>query len=138
MILDVSQLVLFGLLCASLHWLIARSEIARPFWSRVNGMLGKLLACPSCSGFWLGGFLSGIGVVEPVRIDLVTPTADLITHIIVGALLGVFVTPVVEGILLWGLERSAIREAEIDEDKTPVRSHTTHDSNITPIERPQQ
>jgi hypothetical protein len=135
MLLDVSQLLLFGMLCASLHWLIARSEIARPFWSRVNGMLGRLLACPACSGFWLGGFLGGINVVEPVRVDMISPTTDTVMHVVAGAILGVIVTPVFEGLLLWGLERTAIVE-EPDDDRTPVRSHT--DRANTPIDNPQR
>jgi hypothetical protein len=121
MTLDFSQFVLFGILCASLHWLIARSEIARPLWSRARGVVAKLLACPACSGFWLGGIIAGTGWAVPAGLydDAVRDAWSI--HAAVGALLGVVVTPVVEGLLMWGLERSAVDTSE----------------EVTPVERPQ-
>jgi hypothetical protein len=139
MTLDVSQLLLFGLLCASIHWLVARSEIARPLWSRARGVLGKLLACAGCSGFWLGGIVAGTGWAIPAQLYDDTLRDAWSIHAAMGALLGVVVTPVFEGILLWGLERSSILPdvtEEQDSDLTSVRSHT--DRIDTPVDNPRR
>lgn len=109
MTLDLTQLFLLGLLTSTTHWLIARSEIAKPFWSRVHGWYGKLLACAGCSGFWLGGVVGGLGLATPV---LSTAPDDLAINFfcqaLLSALFGVFLTPVFEAVLLWGLRESAI------------------------------
>lgn len=108
MTLDLQQLVLLGILSSSTHWLVARSSIAKPLWSRAKGSLAELLACPSCSGFWIGWALGLIGV-RPTHVGVV---ADLFF----ASLLAVFLTPVFEAVLLWGLHTSAI---EVEPDKEP-------------------
>jgi len=103
--LDVGHLALLGLLSTSLHWLFARAEITRPLWSRATGWFAKLLACPACSGWWIGLGL-GIGGVQPVA----GPWWPLAA--IFSGLLAIVLTPVLEAVMLWGLERSAIGEEE--------------------------
>jgi hypothetical protein len=106
--LDVGQLALLGLLSTALHWLIARSKIAQPLWSRARGWAAALLACPACSGWWLGLGL-GTGGVRPVM------GSWRIVEVIASGLLAVVLTPIFEGVMLWGLERSAIEQEEPDE-----------------------
>ncbi len=118
------QLVLLGLLAAPLHWIVARSEIARPFWSRLAGWPAKLLACPACSGFWLGLALA-VGGVRPV--DITWPLghqAVLTAEILAAGVLATFMTPVVQAVMLLGLHYSAVPapepEAEPALDVTPA------------------
>jgi hypothetical protein len=127
--IDLTQLVLLGVLSASLHWLIGRSEIARPLWSRAPGFLGRLLACAGCSGFWLSGIAWTLGV-RVVALDARHGGLAL------GMVLGVFVTPVFESVLLWGLRESAI-EPEPDVAPPPEPpSHPSQDSYVTPVDNP--
>lgn len=102
--MKLDQLALLGLLSASIHWIIARSAIAKPLWSRAKGKFGELLRCAGCSGFWIGLGLWWWGV-RPVTCW----GAPLAT-----GLLGVVLTPVFEAILLWGLEQSAIDDTNWD------------------------
>lgn len=105
MTLDLQQLLLFGILAAAAHWLVARSEIMRWLWSRARGRAAKLLACPSCSGFWLGLGFGAYGLRPAL-------SGNRYVDVVVAAAIGVFVTPVFEAVLLWGLERAAIAEAD--------------------------
>ena len=117
MSLDLSQLLLFSVLTSSLHWLIARSEIAKPFWSRTSGWLGKLLACAGCSGFWLGAVLGGTEVASPVTLYVAHVLyVDVALRALVHGVLGVFVTPVFESVLLWGLQNSAVDLGDAGDD----------------------
>ena len=102
---SIVQLVFLGVLCAGVHWLIARSRIAEPLWSRARGVLAELLECAGCSGFWIGLGLGALGL-RPLCI-VGGLAGDPIAAVISG-ILGVFVTPIFEAVLLWGLERSAI------------------------------
>lgn len=111
MTLDLSKLLLFGIVCASLHWLLARAEITKPLWSHAKGPLDRLLRCAGCSGWWLGGLVYAIGLQPFPRTGS--------WCVIVGGLLGAFVTPVFEGLLLWGLERTAVQ------DDDPGDAHET-------------
>jgi hypothetical protein len=118
------QLVLLGLLAAPLHWIVARSEIARPFWSRLAGWPAKLLACPACSGFWLGLALAA-GGVRPVDITWpLGPQAVMTAEILAAGVLATFMTPVVQAVMLLGLHYSAVPapepEPETALDVTPV------------------
>lgn len=107
--LDLNQLALLGILAASIHWIVARSKIAEPFWSlrwwpkRLPGstFVADLLACAACSGFWLGLGLCFLGVrpIEAGSVWISVPVAGLA---------GVLVTPVVEAVLLWGLSSTRI------------------------------
>jgi hypothetical protein len=106
--LDVSHLVLLGMLAAALHWLVARAEITRPLWSRIKGRAGHLLACAGCSGFWMGLGLGFLGI-RPVL------TGAVWLDIPFAGLLALFLTPVFEGALLWGLDASAIQAPERDD-----------------------
>jgi hypothetical protein len=111
--LNTHDLLLLGMLSASLHWIIARSTVMRWFWSRLRGWPAALLACPACSGFWLGIGLGTVGVrpcIYPYR-----------TGEIIGAgVLAVLLTPVVQAVFLWGLERTAIDTTPADEPTPPT------------------
>lgn len=139
--MDTSQLVLFSIFCASIHWLIARSEIARPLWSRAGGWLGRLLACAGCSGFWIGAVVGGAGLTTPITLD-VAPIlgVDVALRALAHAVLGVFVTPVFESVLLWGLRESAIvaDEAAEPEPETGAvpRGFESGDEIVTPVSNP--
>lgn len=101
MTLNLHTLIFFGLLTSGIHWLVARSLIAKPLWSRATGLLDELLRCAGCSGWWLalGLWACGIRPIEPgIRGFLLT------------GVLGAVLTPVVESVMLWGLERSAVEE----------------------------
>lgn len=105
--LNVSHVVLLAIICAVQHWFIARAEITRPFWSRLRpgSFLDKLIRCPACSGFWLG-LIAGVGGLRPVT------TLSSFGAIVWSGALAVFLTPVTEAILLWGLEHSGVDDAE--------------------------
>jgi len=122
------QLFLLGVLSASIHWLVARSEIAAPIWSRARGIVDKLLRCPACSGFWIGGALTFAGI-HPL--GGVTDWRDVAA----GTLFGLFLTPVFEAVLLWGLERTAI-EVPLPSTEPPPEPALTESGEITPNERP--
>ncbi len=132
--LDVHQLVLLGLLSTAVHWIVGRSKVGRPLWSRAGGWFGALLACPACSGWWIGLGL-GMAGLKPVG-GLPHIGYDVAT-IIVAGLLAVVITPVFEGIMLWGLERSAIPEEPAAETSAPfaepmsdTERHTIDDDRI--------
>lgn len=120
MTVDIAQLVVLGLLTASTHWLIARSEIARPLWSRTTGWLGALLRCPACSGWWIGLGLGAAGL-HPVG-------SGLFAWLMTGVL-GTILTPIFESVLLWGLANSAI------EDESPPDVSSSEEA-VTPVDRP--
>ena len=84
------------LLSTALHWLLARADITRPFWSRAArwSWLDALLRCPACSGFWLGLALWLYGVRPG--------------NVLETALYSLLLTPVMEAVLIWGLQGSAI------------------------------
>jgi hypothetical protein len=115
---SVVQLIFLGVLCSGLHWIVARSEIMRPLWSRASGALGMLLACAGCSGFWLGLLLGAVGL-RPLRFGIDVLAFGHFVDTMVTGVLGTFVTPVFEGMLLWGLERSAIRALGDDGEAGP-------------------
>ena len=99
MSVNFSGLALLALLCAALHWTIARSSALKFVWSRATGRLERLLACPACSGFWLGVLLAIFGL-RPISTAF--PTLDVFC----SGLAGLYLTPVAESVLLWGLVTS--------------------------------
>jgi hypothetical protein len=103
---DPVQVFVLGILCASIHWLVARSSIMQPLWSRARGWFDRLLRCPACSGFWIGSGLAVLGL-NPVNF-----TVHHIPSLFPTQALAVFLTPVFEAVLLWGLDQSAIEERE--------------------------
>jgi len=117
--LDIQQLLLLGLFCAALHWLLARAEITRFAWSRAPRWLDKLLRCPACSGWWLGTALGWTRWVTPVSVCSDSWLARAGESASTG-LLAIVLTPVLEALLLWGLERSAVREAEPEQGAVPA------------------
>jgi len=117
------DLILFGIMCASLHWLAARSEIARPLWSRVSGWFGRLLACAGCSGWWLALGVSALGL---------RPVSHGWRAILVGGVLGAILTPIFEAALLWALDRTHIDIVERSEEEKSA----AHDDTTTPLDRP--
>ena len=125
------QLFLLAVLSATTHWLIARADITKPLWSRAPGFLDRLLRCPSCSGFWIGGGFGALGV-RPVY------TGSRWTEILFAAILGVLLTPVVQAVHLWALDRTKIEEPidvtahAVNEDNEPY----DNDDQITPPDLP--
>lgn len=111
-----NDILLLAVLSAALHWLVARAEITRPLWSRARGWLAKLLACPACSGFWIGCGLTIVGIQAAAPFALGRPgdATFAIATILANGLLAMFLTPVFEAILLWGLAVSGI---EADDDQ---------------------
>jgi hypothetical protein len=103
--LNVAHLALLGFLASALHWLFARSHVMEWFWSRATGRLAQLLACPACSGWWLGLGL-GVAGIEPVTTKLT------VLNVAITGLLGLWLTPVFEAVLLWGLNASHIEQGE--------------------------
>lgn len=106
--IDFDRLIALGILSGTTHWLIARAEISRPIWSRARGWLGKLLACPACSGWWLG---LGFGVAGIVPLDTPYRALDVLTT----GVLAVFATPVAQAALVWALNVTAINAEPDDE-----------------------
>ena len=96
-----STLATLGILAAVLHWVIARAGITRWFWDAAWLPRGfkSLLECPACSGFWLGLGL-GISGCRPLA------TGQVWIDVLVAGAASVWCVPVVEGVLLWGLDRS--------------------------------
>lgn len=111
MTLDVRQLVILGLLSASLHWIVGRSKLAQPLWSRARGWFGALLSCPACSGFWLGLGLGAAGARPVGGLSHRWHDAAAIT---VAGLLAVVITPMVEAVFLLALQHSAVPEMPPD------------------------
>ena len=103
MTLDLHQLLLLGLLSTAVHWLVARSKIAEPLWSRAHGWMGSLLRCPACSGWWLGLGLGAAGIRPVSGVHVVGAVA-------LAGLLSMVVTPIVEAVMVLGLQYSAIAE----------------------------
>lgn len=99
--LNVADLFLVGILGAAIHWLVARSYVFEFLWGRARGFLEKLLACAACSGFWIGVALGLAGIRPLVGIAWWG-------EIIGAGMLAVYLTPVFEGVLVWGLEASAV------------------------------
>lgn len=120
------NLVVLGLLTASTHWLVARSEIARPLWSRTRGWLGRLLACAGCSGWWLGLGYGALGL---------RPVSHGWRGIVLAGVLGTILTPIFEALLLWGLRETAI---SVEEPAVPEPSPeaSSREEQITPLDRP--
>lgn len=115
MTLNVKDLLLLGILCATVHWLFARSYIMKPLWSRARGLLAKLLACPACSGAWIGlslGVLAGVMPVVPPPDSLLPFWAQVPIRAACNIFLGMFLTPVFETVLVYALRASAIPEPE--------------------------
>lgn len=102
----MKTLIILGLLCASTHWIFARSKIAEPIWSRARGRLDELLRCAGCSGFWLG-LAWGLAGVRPVFAD-----GPRIVSGLAAGVLGAILTPIFEACLLWGLEMTAMEREE--------------------------
>ena len=102
--LNVADAVVLGLLGAAIHWLIARSLIFSPLWKNIASVsiyLDKLLACAACSGFWIG-IGAGLARLRPIS------TGVWWFDVVATGLLGIYLVPVFEGVMIWGLSQSAI------------------------------
>lgn len=138
--LAIDQLLLLGLFSTAIHWLVARSEIARPLWSRTSGWLDKLLRCPACSGYWLGGLITW-GGVHPFG-DTGTSWWMFVFKTQLAGLAAMVLTPIFEGVMVWGLRESAIEaptndtiDAQAGEINTPDPG-LLESGEVTPNERP--
>lgn len=100
---NIEKLVFLGVVTAALHWLFARAKITEWFWSRMKGWPAKLLACPACSGFWLGLGAGALGLT-PVT------TSYRWIDVALSGVLCLWATPIFEGLMLYGLAYSAIED----------------------------
>lgn len=109
MTLDASKLALLGLLSGCVYWLVARSAIARPLWSRARGRLDTLLRCAACCGVWLGLGCGGVGL-RPVGVSWLSgmPTLRAVAEVVLTGILGVFATPVTVAVVLWAKDATAL------------------------------
>lgn len=98
-----STFLTLGVLAASIHWTVARATITKWFWgaSWLPRFLAELLSCPACSGFWIGLGL-GLAGLRPLH------TGHDLLDVFLAGVLALYATPVLEGVMLWGLERSRI------------------------------
>ena len=131
MIINLRALFLLGVVTTSLHWLIARSDIARPLWSRARGWVAKLLSCPACSGYWLGGivapWLHPFGVMDTLW--------SYAWKSVLSGIVAMVLTPIFEGVMVWGLHESAIEETVIDVAEL-ADPGLTESGDKTPNQRP--
>ena len=113
MMLNLQHLVLLGLLTAGLHWLFARSSVMEWFWGKLtpDGAVANLVDCAACSGFWLALGVWAMGVRPLAGIVTWWPVEGVLTGV-----LGIALTPVIEGVILWGLAITAIEE-EVHHDE---------------------
>ena len=100
--LNLSALLLFGILTAAVHWTIARSSVFSWFWRRAKGPFDSLLRCAACSGFWIGLGLGSLGL------DPLSTSWDPWLKIVTSGGLGLWLTPIFEGALLWGLRETSL------------------------------
>ena len=121
MILNIHTLIFFGLLTAGIHWLVARSAVAKPLWSRATGKLDELLRCTGCSGFWLGLGLWVTGV---------RPVDGGVRAFLLTGVLGAVLTPIAEAVVLWGLAATAIKRPQptTAPADSPFDAHDAHDA----------
>ena len=119
----VCQVILLGMLTSAGHWILARSSIMYWFWGRMTGRVDELLRCPACSGFWLGIAAWWCGI-RPI--DAFMPWQAL--SCIGTGILGTFITPVMEGVVLWGLSRAAIVERTDDSPEQDQNGQPIHSS----------
>lgn len=106
--INFQQLFILGLLSATIHWIIARASITARFWRLLwlpHGMLreflNELLSCPACSGFWIGIAL-GLNGLQPIQ------GSFYVVCVLATGFASLFLTPIFEGVFLWGLRASAI------------------------------
>jgi hypothetical protein len=99
-----STFATLGILAGTLHWLIARATVTRSFWGALwlPGWLDSLLRCAACSGFWIGIGLGCAGL-RPLA------TSHTLLNVLVAGVAGMWLTPVTEGVLLWGLSATKMR-----------------------------
>lgn len=101
MLINWNNLVLLALLSTAIHWFVARSTIMHWFWRRAKGWFAKLLACPACSGFWLG---CGLGYMGIQAVD----GGNVVAELLINGAVALVLTPMVEAVFLLGLNASAI------------------------------
>jgi hypothetical protein len=106
-----SAFLALGILAASAHWLLARAKITAPFWGlnwlpegQTRALLDGLLSCAACTGWWAGLGLGLLGLRPAVT------GWGAVADVLLAGLLAVWATPVFEGLLMWGLERSRIED----------------------------
>lgn len=105
--IDWNQLVTLGVLAAVIHWLVARAQITQHFWRLEWLPVGRdfvdgLLRCAACSGWWIGLGLGWGRHLVPFQMG------SAFWNVVGAGLTGIFVTPIFESVLLWGLEKSRI------------------------------
>jgi hypothetical protein len=106
--INFQQLFILGMLSATIHWVVARASITARFWrllwlphGALREFLNELLSCPACSGFWIG-LAFGFAGLQPIQ------GSFAFVQILAAGFASLFLTPVFEGVFLWGLRASAI------------------------------
>jgi len=115
MLLNLQLLVMLGLLTAGVHWFVARSHVMEWFWGSLppGSATAALVDCAACSGYWLGLGVWAAGV-RPLSASIPWwPVEALATGV-----LGLALTPVFEGVILWGLAVTAM-ESQVSQDDPP-------------------
>lgn len=99
-----STFATLSVLSAAIHWIVARSKIMKWFWGArwLPHFFRDLLACPACSGFWVGLTLGALGILP------IAPLPFRWLEVLTAGVLAVWGTPVAQAIVLWGLDRSRL------------------------------
>lgn len=115
--LDPIALGLLVIFAATLHWIVARSEIAQPFWSRARGKLDRLLRCVACSSVWLGLGMGALGL-RPVHWVVLESWHGAVADVVSAVLLAAFGAPIAQAVFLWAKDATAMPDPEPPTDAT--------------------
>lgn len=104
-------LLIFGLYCTGVYYLLARARITRWLWSRLDSVpaVGELLRCPACAGFWIGLGMSHAYAPMDHWCWGYAPCALFAVHC---GVLGMVLTAVIFGLMRWGLNVAAVEESD--------------------------
>lgn len=107
--MSVTSLILFVLLCTGLYYLVARAKASRWFWGRFGdeSLVGRLLACPACSGTWIG---AGVSAWHPLAPRAYATWLGLLDHLLVHAICGAVLTAIGWAIMRRALDSGNAKE----------------------------
>lgn len=104
----MTNILVFVTLCTATYYLLARAEITRWFWQPLDGVfiIGPMLRCPACTGWWLGLALAHLWHPLPHACGF---PACLWYELECG-LLGMVGTAIGWGAMKWGLDMGAVSD----------------------------
>ena len=107
----MTSLILFAILCTGVYYLLARAEITRWLWQPLDGMrvIGPLLRCPACTGFWLGLLIASWSPVD-MTIPIQGHWLGCIDAFARHGLYGMVCTALGWGAMKWALDQGAVSE----------------------------